>query len=287
MCDSDPSSDPNGARGGRHGPVDAGMRLGDLLGCDPGLSERLAVLDPAFRDLAKVSADAAITPQMTVREAAGRAGVPVAVLLAVITGDAPRSCLAEAKRERQDQGREEEPPDWIEGFDERQAVRLDVRPLLAQGRDPFTTVMASAAAVPPGGSLVIDAPFDPVPLRRVLEGRGFLSFARRLSGRHWRVYCPRPGTAPPAPAARPTAPGAAAIWRDGDVVHIDVRGLSAPAPLTAILTLLEGGPHDGIIIVHHEREPAYLFPELLDRGWDWTHLAGEPGEVRLRLTRRA
>jgi hypothetical protein len=28
-----------------------------------------------------------------------------------------------------------------------------------------------------------------------------------------------------------------------------------------------------------------LFPELEERGWNWRHIAGEPGEVRLELTK--
>jgi hypothetical protein len=42
-----------------------------------------------------------------------------------------------------------------------------------------------------------------------------------------------------------------------------------------------------MVIVHHEREPMFLYPELAERGWRHELIAGNPGEVRLRLTRAA
>jgi hypothetical protein len=38
-------------------------------------------------------------------------------------------------------------------------------------------------------------------------------------------------------------------------------------------------------VVHHEREPVFLFPELAQRGWSWEQIPVEPPEVRLRLKR--
>jgi hypothetical protein len=124
-----------------------------------------------------------------------------------------------------------------------------------------------------------------VPLRRVLERRGFATFGRRVAEQHWRICCRR--DAAPEAAANPPASSGATVWRSADVVHIDVRGLSPPAPLVAILRLIDSGEHQDVVIVHHQREPVYLFPELADRNWAWVHLEGEPGEVRLLLTRRA
>ncbi|MGZ9034298.1 MAG: DUF2249 domain-containing protein, partial [Rhodospirillales bacterium] len=66
-------------------------------------------------------------------------------------------------------------------------------------------------------------------------------------------------------------------------VHIDVRGLEAPRPLVAILTLIEGGSHQGHIVVHHDRDPLYLYPELEDRGWRYARLPSPGDEVRLEL----
>jgi hypothetical protein len=252
----------------------------DVIAAEAAAIERLAAIDPIFRDLGALSTSASpLGP--TLGEAAERVGVPVTALLAVITGEAPAVCLAAGGVEKQ----VEAPPGWLDHFQEETATRIDVRPLLGAGRDPFTAVMAAAADVRPGGGLVIDAPFDPVPLRRVLERRGFATFGRRLAEQHWHISCRR-DAAPGAPVHAPPSPSGATVWRNADGVHIDVRGLLPPAPLTAILRLIDSDEHDGVVIIHHQREPAYLFPELADRDWDYAHLDGEPGEVRLRLTRR-
>ncbi len=85
---------------------------------------------------------------------------------------------------------------------------------------------------------------------------------------------------------RPGVHGAR-LWHEGEVPHIDVRGLEPPAPLLAILELLERAECGPEVIVHHEREPLYLYPELVERCWRSKRIDGEAGEVCLRLSRPA
>lgn len=75
------------------------------------------------------------------------------------------------------------------------------------------------------------------------------------------------------------------IWSDDDATHIDVRGLARPQPLIRILQLLQTLPDDAVLIVHHDRDPVWLYPELLQAGWWGDVIDGEPGEVRLLITR--
>lgn len=76
---------------------------------------------------------------------------------------------------------------------------------------------------------------------------------------------------------------AAGQWTEADGIHIDVRGLPPPAPLVSILQLV-GSIRDGTpVIVHHDRDPQMLYPELAELGWTAERIEGEPGEVRLRL----
>jgi hypothetical protein len=74
-------------------------------------------------------------------------------------------------------------------------------------------------------------------------------------------------------------------WDESDGIHIDVRGLPAPEPLVAILALLRGLRGPTPVIVHHERDPLLLYPELAEIGWSAQRIDAEPGEVRLRLER--
>lgn len=99
-------------------------------------------------------------------------------------------------------------------------------------------------------------------------------------------------TLPPAPACAPLDPHAPVVvpvrrrWRDAAGEHIDVRGLPPPQPLVAILRLVhECLAGDVAVVVHHDRDPTLLYPELAERGWTAERVNGEAGELRLRLTR--
>ena len=82
-----------------------------------------------------------------------------------------------------------------------------------------------------------------------------------------------------------TTPARAKRWVEMDGIHIDVRGLQPPGPLVAILELVASIPDATAVIVHHDRDPQLLYPELAEIGWRASRLDGEPGEVRLRLER--
>ena len=90
------------------------------------------------------------------------------------------------------------------------------------------------------------------------------------------------------PSHSPLTDGPFAQWRrwtDGDGLHIDVRGLAPPGPMVAIIELIESIEDSTPVIVHHERDPTMLYPELSELGWTAARIDGEPGEVRLRLER--
>jgi len=74
-------------------------------------------------------------------------------------------------------------------------------------------------------------------------------------------------------------------WRDTDGIHIEVRGLAPPAPLVAIIKLVESVLDATPVIVHHDRDPVPLYAELAQRGWIAQRIEGESGEVRLRLSK--
>lgn len=83
-----------------------------------------------------------------------------------------------------------------------------------------------------------------------------------------------------------TAP-VARVWRENEALHIDVRGLAPPQPLVSILRLLMSIEDATPVIVHHDRDPQLLYPELAQIDWQAERIAGDTGEVRLRLTRIA
>ena len=83
----------------------------------------------------------------------------------------------------------------------------------------------------------------------------------------------------------------ARLWRTADGVHLDVRGLPPPEPMVEILSLIDRGEVEGPLIVHLDREPIFIYPELEERGWSHEILQSECGDpacdedVKLRLVR--
>ncbi len=80
------------------------------------------------------------------------------------------------------------------------------------------------------------------------------------------------------------------LWTTSEGVHLDVRGLEPPDPMIQILGLIDGGEAGNVLIVHLDREPIFLYPELDDRGWSYElvpqcgHHDSEDG-VMVRLVR--
>jgi hypothetical protein len=72
---------------------------------------------------------------------------------------------------------------WNAGAD----TILDVRPDLESGGEPFVRIMEAASGIKPGGTLVIIAPFEPVPLYDVLALRGFSHETARVAADEWMV----------------------------------------------------------------------------------------------------
>lgn len=176
------------------------------------------------------------------------------------------------------------PPAWLALALE--CPPLDVRPLLAAGEDPFSVIMEAAAPIDFGGSLVIDAPFNPAPLRRVLAARGFSSYGRRLAEGYWRIFFHCDGGRDwEGDAEVALSPEGAMSWHEEDGLHIDVRRLKPPSPMLAVLRLIDSVPDLTGLVVHHERIPQFLVPELAERGWRIARTDEQFANVRLWLER--
>jgi uncharacterized protein (DUF2249 family) len=73
-----------------------------------------------------------------------------------------------------------------------EVTTLDVRPLLAAGEEPFAVIMETARRIPAGGVLELIAPFEPVPLYRVLTAEGFSHTTEILGDEAYVVRFHRP-----------------------------------------------------------------------------------------------
>jgi uncharacterized protein (DUF2249 family) len=65
---------------------------------------------------------------------------------------------------------------------------LDVRPVLARGDDPFSTIRGTVDTLQPGEGLSVAAPFLPSPLIEKLSSEGLYSRVERQLGGSWITH---------------------------------------------------------------------------------------------------
>ena len=159
-------------------------------------------------------------------------------------------------------------------------MRLDVRPILAEKRDPFSEIMAAASRVPVGGKLVVIAPFNPLPLRDVLGRSGFRSEASQAATGEWEVTFSRGES-----EAGSTAADDSRFWVIEGDAHVDARGLDEEHAVRIVLAPIGRPERLRKLTAHLDANIDGLYPELVLRGWEAMFVPGDAGEVRLEISR--
>ena len=146
--------------------------------------ERLVAAHAGFAKFVRVLVDEGRARRLDLADVARMAGVDLAALIELANGGKTGGALPEGH--------------WLLpeigcGCQARAAggVELDLRPAFERGEEPLGAILDAAAATPAGGTLTVIAPFHPVPLRRLLAGRGFASLPTALQDGAWRVVFQR------------------------------------------------------------------------------------------------
>lgn len=148
-------------------------------------------------------------------------------------------------------------------------VTVDVREEVRAGGEPFSKIMKAVAALRPGEDLLLIAPFEPVPLFRVMAAQGFSHASTPTASGDWEVLFARNGGESLSPSQVQSSAqgsrGCAPI--STDTVEVDTRGLEPPEPLVRILETVATLPEGAAIRAHTNRRPMHLYPELEERGF--------------------
>jgi uncharacterized protein (DUF2249 family) len=146
----------------------------------------------------------------------------------------------------------------------KEFMELDVRPILANGGEPFQAIMAAVEGLAPGQGLTLLAPFKPQPLFSVMERKGYLHHVSELDGGDFEVkFMPRA-----------TEVLASENVQDNDewpepTRSFDFSDFDPPQPMVRILSELETMSSGEVLFAVLAREPLFLFPELTKRGHKW------------------
>ena len=133
----------------------------------------------------------------------------------------------------------------------KENLHLDVRPLLAQGVDPFESIIAAKEKLQPGQSLVLTAPFEPLPLFGVFERAGYAAQSTRHEDGTWEIRF--------SPSAGNTE----------TTRELDLRELEPPAPLQKSMEAIAQLGRGETLVLHTRFRPVHLFEELSNGNFDW------------------
>lgn len=164
-------------------------------------------------------------------------------------------------------------PVFLRELKEAELVPLDVRPMLAGGKDPLKQIQQQVKELKTGQVLKIINTFEPTPLLKLLEKQGFKSYVDHIGEDMVETYFYKSANAS-APVLEADV-ATSADWDqlvkrfEGKLQPIDVRHLGMPQPMMTILEALEKLPRDHALYVHHKRIPVFLLTELKERLFEY------------------
>jgi uncharacterized protein (DUF2249 family) len=152
---------------------------------------------------------------------------------------------------------------------------LDVRPVLEKGTDPYNHIMEELKTLPDGYALELVNSFEPTPIIKILNKKGYASIIRTDDG-VVKTYLLK---------LTESVEEIELVGNNDELIlevsidelekerlkyndqcnEIDVRDLEMPLPMVTILNELEDLPEGHALFVHHKKVPQYLLPELKER----------------------
>lgn len=165
---------------------------------------------------------------------------------------------------------------------DQSSITLDLRPILADGGEPFTHIMRVIETLPPAHSLHLLVPFRPVPLYAVMGARGFSHVETNEAPGLWRVAFTR--------ASLPLTSGSAMQAMDWPA---PVRWLDLAAPgrvrgaVARVLATVAGCAPGEVVFALFAHEPADVLARLTEEGHSWAGNAATDGAGYRLLVRRS
>ncbi len=168
-------------------------------------------------------------------------------------------------------------------------ISLDVRPILSGGEDPFLKIMEVLKQVPDGFVLEVINTFEPTPLIKIIEKKGYISHIES-KGEIVKTYFTKiMETLEMIEECNTDFICSNAEFENerekikGHCSEIDVRDLEMPLPMITILDEMEELVEGQSLLVHHKKVPQYLIPELVERQFQVWITEIEEGYVKLLI----
>ena len=173
-------------------------------------------------------------------------------------------------------------------------IEMDVRPIIAGGKDPFKDINKKLAELEVGSVLKIINTFVPALLISILEKKGYeIEVEQPESGLVYTYLLKKElseqkvGLNKEALQQSDKTDFQQVRKAFGEnIVEIDVRELEMPEPMVTILNELESLADNYALFVNHKRIPQYLIPEIEQRGFTYTSLEVGENDVKLLIYKK-
>lgn len=176
-------------------------------------------------------------------------------------------------------------PEVLNKIKPEKLIKLDVRPTINSGKDPFLDIMEKIKKINEDEVLHLINSFEPMPLYSVLGNKGFEHWTEKVDG-VFNVYFFK-DSSKLVKDERGNIDEQSVSPDYKKVIEIDVRELAPPEPMIKVLESLSGIDEETVLVVHHHREPAMLYPKLEERGYTAMTNKIEEDYYKVVITKKA
>lgn len=242
------------------------MKISKLLAEYPQTLEVLINFSPHFTKLNNKILRKTLASRVNVEQAAGIAGVNLVLLLnelnKSINADNAETINEENTEENMTQT---EKPELLKNIKADKIQKLDVRPTIDSGKDPFLEIMGKVKSLKDDEVFHLINSFEPLPLYSVMQSKGYEHWTEK-DGNVFNVFFFKNDENRTDIKEETTANKVSPADYE-NVIELDVRELAPPEPMIKILENISKVDDKTVMLVHHHREPMMLYPELEKRGY--------------------
>ncbi|MDY0083160.1 MAG: DUF2249 domain-containing protein [Ignavibacteriaceae bacterium] len=241
-------------------------KISKMLAEYPQTLEVLVNFSPHFSKLNNKILRKTLASRVNVEQAAGIAGVNLLLLLNELNKSV-NSDFAESNNE--ENAEEEiintEKPEILKNVNTDKIQKLDVRPVIDSGKDPFLEIMAKVKSLAADEVFHLVNSFEPIPLYSILEKKGYDHWTEK-DGSVFNVFFFKTSDVKEQQKEETSSEHTESLEYE-NMIELDVRQLVPPEPMMKILENISKVDDKTVMIVHHHREPMMLYPKLEERGY--------------------
>ena len=263
--------------------IDVNSKIGKIIKANPDALEAIVSIDPKLEKLRNPILRKILANRTSIAMASKMVGHSVDEFFAKLKPLGFEIDVAVAPVEIE----QKEIPVFVSQISKDQVIAFDVRELLTSGQDPLNLILEKVKTVQAGQALKIINTFEPIPLVKMLEKKGFIVYIDKIADDYIETYFYKPNGIEELsdnPAIVEGSGWGQLLNRFKDkLVKIDVREMEMPKPMHTILGELEKLPNGNALFVYHKRIPVFLLPELAEQGFEYRIQEISDGEVHLLI----